>query len=265
MFANTGSIHFYGDLMLISNDDPLDPEVKSNEVDDAISIEQIGWISDSNQLILSRFGSDAFRFFWGAVTRAAYPTHDILNDASVVRLAGTSGDKIVGVMQHEIPGTKVAIVDSLGSYQANQMLSFDSTDAGYIEIPDRTVAGTATPNISGITQADRQSLTSAIRALLEDDTQISDQDETQEIRNRYVKRVNEILEAKALLYKQDKESIEFVVVVDHIRRDHSFQLTDLACQLDDLYPNWDFGFQYVSVHTAGQLPLDEYSHLINNG
>ena len=86
-----------------------------------------------------------------------------------------------------------------------------------------------------------------------------------EITDWYAEKVNQILEATMLLYKQDKESIKFVVVVDHIRRDHSFQLSDIACELDDLYPHWDFDFQYISIRTAAQLPLDEYSDLINGG
>ena len=104
-----------------------------------------------------------------------------------------------------------------------------------------------------------------IRALFEDGTQVSVQDETKEIIDWYAEQVSQILEAKVLLYKQDGNNIEFVVVVDHIRRDHSFQLSDLACELDDLYPHWEFDFQYISIRTAGQLPLDEYSDISNGG
>ena len=95
----------------------------------------------------------------------------------------------------------------------------------------------------------------------EDETQ----GEVKKIRDWYVEKVSQTLEAEALLYKQHGKNIEFVVVVDHIRRDHSFQLSDIACEIDDLYPNWSFGFQYVSIHTAGQLPLDDFSDLINDG
>ena len=104
-----------------------------------------------------------------------------------------------------------------------------------------------------------------IRALFEGGTQVGVQDETKEIIDWYAEQVSQILEAKALLYKQDGNNIEFVVVVDHIRRDHSFQLSDLACELDDLYPHWEFDFQYISIRTAGQLPLDEYSDISNGG
>lgn len=101
--------------------------------------------------------------------------------------------------------------------------------------------------------------------LFQDNAQANTQDDIEEIKGRYADNVNQILEAKNILCKQDRDCIEFVVVVDHIRRDHSFQLSDIACELDDLYPHWDFGFQYVSLRAAGQLPLDEYSDLINDG
>ena len=107
--------------------------------------------------------------------------------------------------------------------------------------------------------------TATARYYFYDDTQTQIQAKTQEIRDWYTERVSQILEAENILYKQEKQSIAFVVVVDHICRDHSFQLSDTACELDDLYPDWEFGFQYVSVRTAGQLPLDDYSDLINDG
>lgn len=163
-------------------------------------------------------------------------------------------------------------------------LPWDTAAPGYISIDDPTVAepagvliGSPSSVLFGAARSASVVMTRShkpeiqarfhalVRALFEVRPQTIIQDEVEEIKDWYAEKVSQILTAEALLYKQDKESIEFVVVVDHIRRDHSFQLTDLACQLDDLYPNWDFGFQYVSVHTAGQLPLDEYSHLINDG
>ena len=104
-----------------------------------------------------------------------------------------------------------------------------------------------------------------VRALFEARPQTSVQDEVEEIKDWYADKVSQTLEAEALLYKQYEKNIDFVVVVNHIRRDHSFQLSDIACEIDDLYPHWHFGFQYVSIRTAGQLPLDEYSDLINGG
>jgi hypothetical protein len=94
----------------------------------------------------------------------------------------------------------------------------------------------------------------------EDETQA----EAKTIREWYVEKVSQILEAEAILCEQDEERIRFAVVVDgHIRRNHSFQLSDIACELYDLYPHRKFGFQYITTHTAAQLPLDEYLDITN--
>lgn len=90
-------------------------------------------------------------------------------------------------------------------------------------------------------------------------------DEMHAITAWYVEKVQATLDATDIRYKfyrHTKPSIRFVVIVDStIQRDHSFQLSDIACELDELYPDWDFDFQYVTTRTAAQLPLDAYSNL----
>lgn len=203
------------------------------------------WTSTGNQLLFDRSVNAELGLPWGTPA----PVHLIIDDSTVGELAGVwfSSHIVHGSKQWDDLDVKNVAVDTPSSVLLGAALSvpllMDNID---------------TPQI--ITR-----LHALARAHFEDSKQTNIQDEVEEIKDWYAAKVSNVLEAKALLYKQDAKNIEFVVVVDHICRDHSFQLSDLACELDDLYPHWDFGFQYVSIRTAGQLPLDEYSDLINDG
>lgn len=266
---NIGSAHLDKDLVQNLADYQQEFETRSNEINDDISAIRPEGVSDNNnQFAPNRSSGGAFKFFWGGAAQAVRPAYVILDNGIVVQLSGGWIDEIgMGFVQWEIPDAKVAAIDALGSVQFNQMLPLGLADADHIEVRDRTVTYAVTADTGRLTpQAHMQNLTNAIyQVVFEDNPQTSIQDETEEIKGWYADKVNHILEAKHILYKQVRENIDFVVVVDHIRRDHSFQLSDTACELDDLYPDWEFGFQYISTRTAGQLPLDEYSDITNGG
>ncbi len=204
-----------------------------------------GWTTTGNQLLFDKSGDTAFKRPWGA----AAPRHIIINYSTVAEPAGAliGSPAVRGYKQWDELDVENIVADPQGSvlYGAVRSASLVMTRSHTPEIQAR--------------------LRTLVRTLFEARPQTSVQDEVEEIKDWYADKVSQTLEAEALLYKQHGKNIEFVVVVDHIRRDHSFQLSDLACELDDLYPHWDFGFQYVSIRTAGQLPLDEYSDLINGG
>ena len=155
----------------------------------------------------------------------------------------------------------------LAYYQPESKLKVDtSNDDATSSIAEKTSAinELIAHSKRQVTQKYRQTLIDAVRDWFDDNPLTSTQDEATEIRDWYVENVRQILEAEAVLYKQDEERIRFAVVVDgHIRRDHSFQLSDIACELRDLYPHRKFGFEYITTHTAAQLPLDEYLDITN--
>ena len=263
--TNIGSAYLDKDLMQNLADYQPEFDTRGNEIN-AIRLEGV---SDNNQFASNRSGGGAFKLFWEDAAQAAYPAYVILNNGTVIQLSGGWIDEIgMGFIQWEIPDAKVAVIDALNSVQFNQMLSVEFADAGYIGRRDYTVTQAAMTDTGRLTpQAHIQNLTGAINhALFQDSTQMNAQDEVEEIKDWYAEKVSQILEAKNILYKLDRDGIKFAVVVDgRIRRDHSFQLSDIACEIDDLYPHWEFGFQYVSIRTAGQLSLDEYSDITNGG
>ena len=202
------------------------------------------WTSTGNQLLFDRSVNTVLGLRWDA----AAPDYIVTYNSSTAEPAGALVDNSVVYGYQQWENLKENIVVDPSRSVLSGAARFASLAMLYIDKSD--------------IQARFHTL---VRTLFEARPQTSVQDEVEEIKDWYADKVSQTLEAEALLYKQRRKNIEFVVVVDHIRRDHSFQLSDLACELDDLYPHWDFGFQYVSIRTAGQLPLDEYSDLINGG
>ena len=60
-----------------------------------------------------------------------------------------------------------------------------------------------------------------------------------------------------------KRSIEFVVVVDRIRRKLSSQLSHIECRLCDEYTDWFFGFEHISFRTFSQQSRDGYTNPVD--
>ena len=85
--------------------------------------------------------------------------------------------------------------------------------------------------------------------------------EAQQILKDFQQAVSQIPEVEKVRYKRRKESIEFLVVVDRIRRELSTQLSQIECRLCDEYTDWFFGFEHISSRTFSQQSRDGYDSL----
>ena len=87
--------------------------------------------------------------------------------------------------------------------------------------------------------------------------------EAEQIVKDYQRAVSQIPEVQQVVYMPRKKSIEFVVVVDRIRRKLSSQLSQIECRLCDEYTNWFFGFEHISSRTFSQQSRGGYTNLFN--
>ena len=251
-------------LILTLNDVPPEREVKTNETDDDISINRLGWRSDNNQFVLNRYESGAFRLFWGGVIQEAYPAYVIFNNGTIVKLAGAASDVMgAGLMPQEILGAGGAVIDEIVLNKPNQMLPLGFAGAGYIGMLDSTVTATTATDEHGLTQADIQILSSAISGLLEDNAQTNTSSEVDEIVHWYAEKVSQIPEVERVRYKQRKKSIEFLVVVNRIRGGISRQLSQIESRLCDEYTNWFFEFEHIGSRTFSRQSRSGYANLFN--
>ena len=87
--------------------------------------------------------------------------------------------------------------------------------------------------------------------------------ETQQILKEYQQAISQIPEVQGVVYIRRKKNIEFVVVVDRIRRKLSSQLSQIECRLCDEYTDWFFGFEHISFRTFSQQSRGGYTDLFN--
>ena len=87
--------------------------------------------------------------------------------------------------------------------------------------------------------------------------------EAEQIVKDYQRAVSQIPEVQGVVYIRRKKSIEFVVVVDRIRRKLSSQLSQIECRLCDEYTDWFFGFEHISSRTFSQQSRNGYTHLFS--
>ena len=87
--------------------------------------------------------------------------------------------------------------------------------------------------------------------------------EAKQILKDFQRAVSQIPEVQGVVYIRRKRSIEFVVVVDRIRRKLSSQLSHIECQLCDEYTDWFFGFEHISFRTFSQQFRGEYTNLFS--
>ena len=76
--------------------------------------------------------------------------------------------------------------------------------------------------------------------------------ESEQIKNQYKEEIAKIPEVQQALCKQNQREIQFIVVLDDMRRDLSDQLDDIEDQLEDNYTNWIFDFEYVGHRISSQ-------------
>lgn len=82
--------------------------------------------------------------------------------------------------------------------------------------------------------------------------------EVQQIINQYRESANKIPEVKEIRYRLHKKGIEFIVIVDRVRRKLSQQLANIESQLYDEYPGWFFDFEHLSYRSYKQQTQNEY-------
>ena len=87
--------------------------------------------------------------------------------------------------------------------------------------------------------------------------------EAEQILKDFQRAVSQIPEVQGVVYIRRKRSIEFVVVVDRIRRKLSSQLSHIECRLCDEYTDWFFGFEHISFRTFSQQSRDGYTNLFS--
>ena len=87
--------------------------------------------------------------------------------------------------------------------------------------------------------------------------------EAEQIVKDYQRAVSQIPEVQQVVYIRRKNSIEFVVVIDRIRRKLSSQLSQIECRLCDQYTDWFFGFEHISSRTFSQQYRDGYTNLFS--
>ncbi len=87
--------------------------------------------------------------------------------------------------------------------------------------------------------------------------------EAEQIVKEYQQAVSQIPEVQGVVYIRRKKSIEFVVVVDRIRRKLSSQLSQIEGRLYDEYTDWFFGFEHISSRTFSQQSRNGYTHLFS--
>ena len=87
--------------------------------------------------------------------------------------------------------------------------------------------------------------------------------EAEQILKDYQQAVSQIPEVQQIVYMRRKNSIEFVVVVDRIRRKLSSQLSQIECRLYDEYTDWFFDFEHIGVRTFSEWPRDGYASLFS--
>ena len=85
--------------------------------------------------------------------------------------------------------------------------------------------------------------------------------EAEQIVKDFQRAASQIPEVQQVVYIRRKRSIEFVVVVDQIRRKLSSQLSHIECQLCDEYTDWFFEFKHIGIRTFRQWSLDGYDSL----
>ena len=85
--------------------------------------------------------------------------------------------------------------------------------------------------------------------------------ELQQIRNQYKEKIAELPEVQQILCKQNNGEVQFLVVLDDMRRDLSDRLSDIEDHLEDNYTNWIFDFEYVGHRISSQQPQQTYIQL----
>ena len=85
----------------------------------------------------------------------------------------------------------------------------------------------------------------------------------EQIVKEYQRAVSQIPEVEKIKYMQRKKSIEFLVVVDRIRRKLSHQLSQIESRLCDEYTDWYFEFEHIGSRTFSQQSRAGYTNLFS--
>ena len=258
------------------------------------SVSPIRHSSTGNQLLLYRAGIGVRGNFWVSTAHASHGDIGIIND-TVIWPFSEPADSIIGRgrMLWEDPDVETAaIVDASGFAHFEQALRIVNT--GSIGMADDTTFTLAMANISTPTTPAR---IDAFRAWFEDYILAGIQDETQKIReyyeeqlaikeseietlsdelsqiktehqqqnhepeqikSQYKEEITKIPEVHQALYKQSQREIQFLVVLDDMRRDISDQLGEIEDHLEASFTSWLFDFEYIGHRISSQQHQNAY-------
>ena len=203
----------------------------------------IRWSSTGNHLLFGRSVNTAFGLPW--VTAA--PDHLIIDNPTVIEPVDVliGGSISSAYKQWEDLNVENVAVDTPSSVLFGEALS-----------ASLLMANIDTPQI--VTR-----LRTLARAHFEGSTQTTIQDEIKEIIDWYTEKVSQIPKVEKVKYKLRKKSIEFLVVVNHIRGGISRQLSQIESQLCDEYTNWFFEFEHIGSRAFSRQSRAGYTNLFN--
>lgn len=258
-------------------------------------VSPIGHIPTGNQLSAFRAIVDLIRNDWAARMEGAY--------SSVIFTHVTDADVGVPLFRSdnrgwETPNAVALVMDGFGFSHYEQAPGIVNT--GAIGMPDDIAFALAPPHISR--PAAHTSLSAILDTWLENRIQTRVQDaiqgikeyyeeqlanrdseiqtlsnelsqiktvnqyqnhESEQIKSEYSEEIAKIPEVAKIRCKQRKNSIEFLVVINQIRRNLSYQLSQIESQLCDEYTNWFFEFEHVSIRTFSRQSRAGYADLFN--
>ena len=80
----------------------------------------------------------------------------------------------------------------------------------------------------------------------------------EQIKNEYKEAIAKIPEVQQALYKQNQREIQFLVVLDDMRRDFSNQLGEIEDHLEASFTSWLFDFEHIGHRISSQQHQNAY-------
>ena len=104
---------------------------------------------------------------------------------------------------------------------------------------------------------------SEIRKLFNELSELKKEDQRQnrepkQIQSQYKEEIAKIPEVRQALYKQNQREIQFLVVLDNMRRDLSDQLGEIEDHLEASFTSWLFDFEHIGHHISSQQHQNAY-------
>ena len=229
-----------------------------------ISVNPFRHSSTGNLLFFYRTGVTVFGNSVGFTAQAPYDDIGIINDTTV-GLFGELEDSILdkGHMLWEDSNVEMVInrtrtpahMDALRSWFEDYILT---------RIQDRTEKTTKYYEEQlaiyeeqlAIKESEIKALSSELSQIIEDNQRRNH--EPEQIKNQYREELTKILGVQQALYKQNQREIQFLIVLNDMRRDLSDQLGEIEDHLEDSFTNWLFDFEYIGHRISSEQRQNAY-------